>query len=88
LPGYCLVNVLFVNSNRVDLIEALVLSVVLSFGIDGFVGLFLGLSPIGISLTSMSVSLSVIVLVFGLIAFLRAIRRPSSVVARPEVKID
>lgn len=71
LPGYCLVNVLFLGKNRLDLIEETVLSVALSFGIAGIAGLFLGLSPIGISFTSITVSLSAIVLVLAAVAFIR-----------------
>ncbi len=74
LPGYCLVNILFVGKNQLDIVEELVLSVALSFGIDGLVGLFLGLSPIGINLTSIAVSLSVIVLALSAVAFVRKIR--------------
>ncbi len=77
LPGYCLVNVLFLGKNRIDLVETLVLSVVLSFGLDGLVGLFLGLSPIGIGLTSITVSLSALVLALGAIAFFRKLREPN-----------
>jgi uncharacterized membrane protein len=71
LPGYCLVSVLFVRENRLDLIEETVLSVALSFGIVGLTGLFLGLSPIGINFTSITVSLSVVVLVLAVVAFIR-----------------
>ena len=74
LPGYCLVNVLFLNRNKLDFVEEIVLSVALSFGLDGLVGLFLGLSPIGISFTSITVSLSAVVLVLAVIAFTRKIR--------------
>ena len=74
LPGYCLVNLLFLGKNRLDLVEEVVLSVALSFGLDGLVGLFLGLSPIGINFTSITVSLSVLVLVFAVAAFLRKTR--------------
>ncbi len=74
LPGYCLVNVLFLGKNRLDLIEETVLSVALSFGVAGLVGLFLGLSPIGISFTSITVSLSAIVLVLAAVAFIRKLR--------------
>ena len=49
LPGYCLIIVLFTGKNRLDSVEQLVLSVALSFGLDGLIGLFLGLSPIGIN---------------------------------------
>ena len=57
LPGYCLVNLLFLGKNRIDLIESLVLSVALSFGLTGLIGLFLGLSPIGINFASITISL-------------------------------
>lgn len=55
--------------------EELVLSVALSFALDGLVGLFLGLSPIGINFTSITVSLSVLVLVLAAVAFVRKIKR-------------
>ena len=71
LPGYCLVNVLFLKGNKVDLIEEIVLSVALSFGVAGLVGLFLGLSPIGINFASITVSLSAIVLILAAVAFIR-----------------
>jgi uncharacterized membrane protein len=74
MPGYCLVNFLFMNKNRLDFIEELVLSVGLSFGLDGLVGLFLGLSPIGISFVSITISLGVIALVLAAVAFLRKLR--------------
>ncbi len=76
LPGYCLVNILFVGKNRVDPIEEAVLSVALSFGLDGLAGLFLGLSPIGINFSSITVSLSVMVLVFAAVALVRKLREP------------
>jgi len=68
LPGYCLVNVLFLGKNSVDFVEQLVLSVALSFGLTGLVGLFLGLSPIGFKFIPITVSLSAIVLVLAVIA--------------------
>jgi uncharacterized membrane protein len=71
LPGYCLVSLLFVKENKLDLIEESVLSVALSFGIAGLAGLFLGLSPIGINSASITISLSVIVLVLAATAFIR-----------------
>jgi uncharacterized membrane protein len=74
LPGYCLVNILFINRNKLDLIEEITLSVALSFALDGLVGLFLGLSPIGINFTSITISLSALVLVFAVIAFVRKTR--------------
>ena len=77
LPGYCLVNILFLGKNRIDPIEQAVLSVALSFGLVGLAGLFLGLSPVGINFTSITVSLSAIVLVFGAVALLRKLREPN-----------
>ena len=71
LPGYCLVNVLFLGKNKIDLIESLVLSIALSFGLVGLIGLFLGLSPVGINFTSITVSLSVTVAALSVIAFIR-----------------
>ena len=76
LPGYCLVSILFVGKNRVDPVEQVVLSVALSFGLDGLAGLFLGLSPIGINFTSITVSLTAIVVVFAVIGFVRKSRQP------------
>lgn len=74
LPGYCLVNILFRKRNKLDLIEEAVLSVALSFGITGLSGLFLGLSPIGLNFTSITVSISVIVLALATIAFILKLR--------------
>ena len=71
MPGYCLVNVLFLGKNRLDFVEEIVLSVALSFGLTGLDGLFLGLSPIGINFTSITISLSAIVLVLAVIALIR-----------------
>ena len=71
LPGYCLVNALFVKKDKLDLIEETVLSVALSFGLAGLAGLFLGLSPIGINFASITVSLNAIVLILAFVAFLR-----------------
>ncbi len=75
LPGYCLVNILFLGKNQLDFVEELVLSVALSFGLDGLVGLFLGLSPIGISFNSIALSLAPLVLFFAAGAFLRKRRQ-------------
>ena len=74
LPGYCLVNVLFLGKNNIDIIEKLVLSVALSFGLTGLIGLFLGLSPIGINFASIIVSLNVLVLVLATVAYVRKSR--------------
>jgi uncharacterized membrane protein len=79
LPGYCLVNILFIGVNRIDSVENVVLSVALSFGITGLAGLFLGLSPIGINFTSIAVSLSAIVLGLAAVAFVRKSREPKAI---------
>ncbi len=71
LPGYCLVNILFIGADRLDPVEMAVLSVALSFGIAGLVGLFLGLSPIGMDFTSIIISLNAIVLGLAVVAFVR-----------------
>jgi len=71
LPGYCLVNILFLGKNGVDIIEKLVLSVALSFALTGLIGLFLGLSPIGINFASIIVSLNVLVLALAVVAYIR-----------------
>ena len=69
-PGYCLVSLLF-QEGKLDLIEKTVLSVALSFSIVGVTGLFLGLSPIGMTTTSLVTSLSSIVVVLAFLAFVR-----------------
>jgi uncharacterized membrane protein len=74
LPGYCLTNAIFTGRSKVDPIELVVLSVVLSFGLDGLIGLFLGLSPIGINFTSITVSLSFVALAFAVVALVRRLR--------------
>jgi uncharacterized membrane protein len=74
LPGYCLVNILFVKGDKLDLIEQLVLSVALSFGIAGISGLFLGLSPIGIFNYTVIATLGSLTLVLAVIAYIRKIR--------------
>jgi uncharacterized membrane protein len=74
VPGYCLINVLFIAKNKLEFVEQFVLSVALSFGLDGLVGLFLGLSPIGISFASITISLSGVVLIFAIVAFVRKLR--------------
>ena len=72
VPGYCLVNLLFATKeNRLGFLEVIVLSVLLSFSLVGLVGLFLGLSPIGINFTSIRLSLSGVVLVLAALAFFR-----------------
>jgi uncharacterized membrane protein len=73
VPGYCLVSLLF-REGKLDLVEKAVLSVALSFGIVGVSGLFLGLSPIGMTTASLTTSLSIIVVVLAFLAFIRKIR--------------
>ncbi|MGB9842058.1 MAG: DUF1616 domain-containing protein [Candidatus Bathyarchaeales archaeon] len=70
VPGYCLATVLF-QEGKLDLVEKAVLSVALSFSIVGVSGLFLGLSPIGITVPSIIVSLTSIVVVLAFLAFLK-----------------
>jgi uncharacterized membrane protein len=53
------------------LVEKVVLSVALSFSIVGVAGLFLGLSPIGMTTVSLTISLGVIVAVLAFLAFVR-----------------
>jgi len=74
IPGYCLVMLLFSKKNQLELVEKTVLSVALSFGIVGLVGLFLGLSTVGINFTSITLSLTVIVLFLAAAAFVIKIR--------------
>ena len=71
LPGYCLVTILFTKENKLDWVEKAVLSVALSFGVTGIMGLFLGLSPIGLTFTPITVSISVVTLVLAAVAFVR-----------------
>ena len=74
VPGYCLVSLLF-QEGKLDLVEKAVLSVALSFSIAGVSGLFLGLSPIGMTTTSLTISLSSIVVVLAFLAFIRKRKR-------------
>ena len=74
--------------NSIDFIEQLVLSVALTFGLDGLVGLFLGLSPIGIKFVPITISLSSIVLVLAAIASLRKMRQLPSLQMQPAQKVS
>lgn len=62
---------LFLGKNKIDFIEQLVLSVALSFGLTGLVGLFLGLSPIGFNFVPITLSLCTLVLVLAVIGLVR-----------------
>jgi len=70
VPGYCFINLLF-DEGKLDIVETLVLSVALSFSIVGISALFIGLSPIGLRVDSIVLSLSGIVVVCSVLAFLR-----------------
>ncbi len=70
VPGYCLINFLFAEG-RLDFAEILVLSVALSFSIAGISGLFLGLSPIGINVTSVVETLGPLTIFLAVLALLR-----------------
>lgn len=83
LPGYCLVNILFLGKNRLDPVETATLSVALSFGIAGLSGLLLGLSPIGLGFTSIAVTLGAIVLGLAFVAFFRKNREATAVQPEP-----
>ena len=69
IPGNCLVNILFREKNKVELVEEAVLSVALSFGIVGITGLFLGLT-IGLNFTAITLSSSSITLALAITAFI------------------
>ncbi len=89
LPGYCLVNILFLGANRLDPVETVVLSVALSFGITGLVGLLLGLSPITlVGFTAITVTLTIIVLVLAVVAFVRKTRETFATEAQPAEQIS
>jgi uncharacterized membrane protein len=70
VPGYCLINFLF-EEGKLDLAEIIVLSVALSFSLAGISGLFLGISPIGLTFASIADSLISIVVVLAVLAYLR-----------------
>lgn len=83
IPGYCLVNLLF-KEGKLDIIEKAVLSVALSFSIAGMAGLFLGLSPIGMTTSSLTISISVIVVVLAFLALIRKRKLQRLQVQNPE----
>jgi uncharacterized membrane protein len=68
------VNALFLGKNKIDFVEQLVLSVALSFGLTGLVGLFLGLTTIGFAFEPITISLCLLVLILAGIAFIRKTR--------------
>ena len=83
VPGYCLVNLLF-KEGKLDVVEKAVLSVALSFSIAGMAGLFLGLSPIGMTTASLTISISVIAVVLAFLALIRKIKLQQIQIQNPE----
>jgi uncharacterized membrane protein len=83
VPGYCLVSLLF-QEGKLDLVEKAVLSVALSFSIAGVSGLFLGLSPIGITTVSITFSLGIIVVALAFLAFVKKMKLRQLHVQSPE----
>jgi len=65
VPGYCFLRLIFQKDRKIDIIEGIVLSVVLSYSITGLIGLFLGFTPIGLSATSVRVSLALVTVFFA-----------------------
>ena len=83
VPGYCLVSLLF-KEGKLDIVEKAVLSVALSFSIAGMAGLFLGLSPIGMTTASLTISISVIAVVLAFLALIRKIKLQQIQIQNPE----
>ena len=83
VPGYCLVSLLF-KEGKLDIVEKAVLSVALSFSIAGMAGLFLGLSPISMTTTSLTISISVIAVVLAFLALIRKIKLQQIQIQNPE----
>jgi uncharacterized membrane protein len=84
VPGYCLLTFLF-QEGKLDFAEELVLSVALSFSVAGISGLFLGLSPIGMTFYSITLTVSGIVLVLAVLTFLRKTGRVTFQLRRARV---
>ena len=83
VPGYCLVSLLF-KEGKLDIVEKAVLSVALSFSIAGMAGLFLGLSPIGMTTASLTISISVIAVVLAFLALIRKMKLQRIQIQNPE----
>ena len=71
LPGYCLTEVLFPKKSSMDEIERFTLSIGLSFAVTALVGLFLSLTPFGLTLTTALINLDLIVILLALAALKR-----------------
>ncbi|UCD27053.1 MAG: DUF1616 domain-containing protein, partial [Candidatus Bathyarchaeota archaeon] len=74
LPGYCLTEALFSKKNAIDEIERFTYSVGLSFAVTSLVGLFLSLTPIGLTLQTALLALGSIVIVLSLVSLNRKYR--------------
>jgi len=71
LPGYCLTETLFPRKDSLDEIERFTLSIGLSFAVTALVGLFLGFTPFGLTLTTALPTLGSIVIALALVALHR-----------------
>lgn len=71
LPGYCLTETLFPRQNVLDEIERVTFSVGLSFAITALVGLFLGFTPFGLTLTTALQALGSLVFILAVVALIR-----------------
>ncbi len=86
LPGYCLVETLFPRKKSMDAIERFTFSVGLSFAVTALVGLFLGFTPFGLTLTTALLALGSIVIVLAFLALSRKFRAEEVVLTSPEVQ--
>jgi Protein of unknown function (DUF1616) len=75
LPGYVVVEALYLNRRELDELERLVLSVGLSLTLVPLLALFLAYTPWGVSLASVFLLISVFVVTFGLLAAYRSFER-------------
>jgi hypothetical protein len=71
LPGYCLTETLFPRKKSMDEIERFTFSIGLSFAVTALVGLFLGFTPFGLTLTTALLTLGSIVIVLAILALNR-----------------
>jgi uncharacterized membrane protein len=89
IPGYCFISLIF-PEGKLDLAEKAVLSVALSFSIAGVSGLFLGLSPIGINLRSITYALSTTVVILAALTLLKKMNllnfKPKKLKHKPQNK--
>jgi len=71
LPGYCLTQTLFPRKKSLDEIERFTFSVGLSFAVTALIGLFLGFTPFGLTLTTALLTLGSVVIVLAIFALNR-----------------